>query len=128
MQQPEGFKSVSQEKKVCHLLKAIYGLKQASRQWHQKLRSALLDMGFSQLSTDTSVYICHQHGGITILMVYVDDIQIMGNSAAHIISVKQELGKCFDLTDLGELDYFLGIRVTRDHKHRTLELDQSKYI
>src|SRR5882762_8478461 len=128
IQQPEGFKMVSQEKKVCHLLKAIYGLKQASRQWHRKLHSALLDMGFSQLSADTSVYVCRQHRGITILMVYVDDIQIMGNSTAHIISVKQELGKRFDLTDLGELGYFLGIRVTRDHKHRTLELDQSKYI
>ena len=46
MQQPEGFQMVGQEKRVCHLLKAIYGLKQASRQWHRKLRSALLDMGF----------------------------------------------------------------------------------
>ena len=50
--------------------------------------------------------------GITILMVYVDDITVMGNDAAHIILVKQELTKRFDLTDLGELTYFLGIRVT----------------
>ena len=128
MQQPEGFQVVGQEKKVCHLLKAIYGLKQASRQWHRKLRSALLDMGFTQLSADTSVYVYRHQGGITILMVYVDDITIMGNDAAHLISVKQELAKRFDLTDLGELDYFLGIRVTRDRKHRILELDQSKYI
>ena len=128
MQQPEGFQTVGQEKKVCHLLKALYGLKQASRQWHRKLRSALLDMGFDQLTADTSVYVYRRQGGITILMVYVDDITVMGNDAAHIILVKQELAKRFDLTDLGELTYFLGIRVTRDRKNRTLELDQSKYI
>jgi len=85
-------------------------------------------MGFDQLTADTSVYIYHCQGGITILMVYVDDITIMGNDATHIILVKQELTKRFDLTDLGELTYFLGIHVTRDQKHHTLELDQSKYI
>ena len=85
-------------------------------------------MGFNQLTADTSVYVCRCQGGITILMVYVDNITIMGNDATHIISVKQELAKRFNLTDLGELTYFLGICVTRDRKHRTLKLDQSKYI
>ena len=59
----------------------------------------------------------------TYFLHYVDDITVMGNDAAHIILIKQELTKRFNLTDLGEFTYFLGIQVTRDRKNRTLELD-----
>jgi hypothetical protein len=129
MLQPEGFIKVGQEKKVCRLKKALYGLKQASRQWHRKLRSALLEMGFTQLSGDHSIYMSRQHGGnILILIVYVDDITLMGTSAEQIKSTKIRLGNRFELSDLGELSYYLGIRIIRNRKHRLLDLDQSKYV
>ena len=47
MEQPEGFVKQGQEKKVCRLLKAIYGLKQAALQWNKALHDSLLKMGFT---------------------------------------------------------------------------------
>jgi hypothetical protein len=129
MNQPEGFVEAGQEKKVCHLLKALYGLKQASRQWHKKLTAALVEMGFARLFVDTGVFIYRQQGGsFVIFIVYVDDIIAMGNCLPEVLRLKKELGQCFNLTDLGEISYFLGLRVTRDRSRCLLEIDQHKYI
>jgi len=56
MQQPEGF-HVGDPNTVCVLGKAIYGLKQASRQWNLKLHDALSSMGYSRLKCDHSLYL-----------------------------------------------------------------------
>ena len=65
MIQPEGFIIKSQEKKVCKLQKFIYGLKQASRSWNIRF--------------DTSVYKRCSENMIVFLILYVDDIFIIGN-------------------------------------------------
>ena len=130
MRQPEGFAVSGQESKVCRLRKALYGLKQASRQWHRKLHNALRDLGFRQSAGDSSVYLMSRQGGdsITILIVYVDDITLMGDSIEQIHLTKKKLADLFELTDLGEISFYLGLRITRDRKTRSISLDQEKYI
>jgi Reverse transcriptase (RNA-dependent DNA polymerase)/Integrase core domain len=130
MQQPEGFAVAGQENKVCRLQKALYGLKQASRQWHRKLDTAVRELGFSQSTGDPSVYVIHQQrgGSITVLIVYVDDITLMGDSIEQIVYFKKQLANRFEITDLGEISYYLGLRVIRNRSNRTITLDQEKYI
>ncbi|XP_019105475.2 uncharacterized mitochondrial protein AtMg00810-like [Beta vulgaris subsp. vulgaris] len=96
---------------VCRLNKSLYGLKQASRQWFQKLNSALLSQGFLQSKNDYSLFIKKESADITILVVYVDDIIITGTNLATIDSLKAYLHTTFSIKDLGKLHYFLGIEV-----------------
>nr|GEX27025.1 7-deoxyloganetin glucosyltransferase-like [Tanacetum cinerariifolium] len=65
---------------------------------------------------------------ITFLILYVDDILIMGNGIPMLQSVKTYLGKCFSMKDLGEAAYILGIKIYRDRSKRLIGLCQSAYI
>lgn len=128
MEQPEGF--VVAEGKVCRLRKALYGLKQAGRQWFLTLKATLEDIGFAcHHSGDVSIFVHRRRGGdIEILVVYVDDLTMMGNSLALINKTKEALKGRFALKDLGELKHYLGIRITRDRGSHCIYLDQETYI
>ncbi|GJV48882.1 ribonuclease H-like domain-containing protein [Tanacetum coccineum] len=107
---PHGYFSAD-ETKVCKLNKLLYGLKQAPRQLNDKLTSALLENDFVQSKSDYSLF-TKSFGGVFIaLLVYVDDIIIIGNSLPEINKVKQFLKTKFMIKDLGKLKYFLGIEV-----------------
>jgi hypothetical protein len=62
MIQPDGFVVKGQEDNVCKLLKSLYGLKQAHKQWHEKFNVTLISAGFSVNETDRCVY--YHHGGV----------------------------------------------------------------
>lgn len=79
MAMPEGFKKLG-ETKVCKMLKSLYGLKQASRQWNIKLTFALLDAGLCQSAYDYSLFTLKKGKGIIIVLVYVDDPIITGSN------------------------------------------------
>ena len=130
MEQPEGFAAPGQENKVCRLFKAIYGLKQASRTWNLKIHKTLLQLGFTRTYSDSGVYVYRRQKGdsITIIILYVDDITLMGDSKNHILQVKRSLAKTYEMTDLGEIQSFLGMRISRDRPNRTLYIDQEHYL
>nr|KYP73016.1 Retrovirus-related Pol polyprotein from transposon TNT 1-94 [Cajanus cajan] len=87
MRPPPGM-TISDPSLVCKLKKSLYGLKQASRQWNQKLNSALLALGYIQSSADHSLFIKKEKSSFTALLVYVDDIVLTGNSLAEINKFK----------------------------------------
>uniref|UniRef100_A0A8I7B734 Reverse transcriptase Ty1/copia-type domain-containing protein n=1 Tax=Hordeum vulgare subsp. vulgare TaxID=112509 RepID=A0A8I7B734_HORVV len=62
MQQPDGFVIEGQEGKVCKLLKYLYGLRQAPKQWHEKFNTTLTSVGFVVNEADKCVY--YRHGGV----------------------------------------------------------------
>jgi hypothetical protein len=62
------------------------------------------------------------------MILWVDDFTLLGNHLPTIIASKQLLSTIFEMTDLGEISYFLGMRITRDRPNRLLFLDQQKYI
>ena len=91
--------------------KAIYGLKQASRAWYNKLKQFLVTFGFLNSTADTSLFILHSTSVSIYLLVYVDDIIIIGNNQSAIHKVITLLSRRFSLKDLGALTYFLSIEV-----------------
>ena len=129
MEQPTGFIVSGQETKVCRLLKAIYGLKQASRAWNQQFHGVLVELSFARTLSDAGVYVCHHGGdGILIIILYVDDITLMGPSLERIKQIKETLSSHYDMSDLGEIESYLGMRIVRDRENRRIEIDQSGYI
>lgn len=122
VEQPFGF---DKNDKVCHLRKALYGLKQSPRLWQNKLKSTLLSGGFAPLVTDESIYL--NKTTKVIIITYVDDILITGPTRANIDSTKGFLAKYFNVTDMGAVSFFLGIRITRDRKLCTTNLTQDTY-
>nr|KYP37372.1 Retrovirus-related Pol polyprotein from transposon TNT 1-94 [Cajanus cajan] len=124
MKPPLGL-SLPHPKLVCKLQKSLYGLKQASRNWNQKLTSELLFLGYKQSFADNSLFVKTQGSMITVLLVYVDDIVLSDNSFFEIQSVKNHLHSKFHIKDLGPLKYFLGLEIARSKTG--LILNQRKY-
>jgi len=127
MSQPEGFAVKGHEHKVCKLVKSLYGLKQAPRAWYEKLTEHLLKLNFKHYDLDDATLFVKKVGKIVVyLLVYVDDILMTGNNESYISSIKKELGKSFEITDLGYVHYYLGIEVTQHLK--SIFISQKKYI
>ena len=127
MTQPEGFEQ-SGPRYVCRLNKSLYGLKQASRLWGEKLGAVLLDMGFVRTYSDASLFIYERDNIKVIVPVFVDDITLASKSVDVLDSFVAELGKHFKLRDLGETSFLLGIQITRDRAKRKLWLSQKQYV
>nr|GEW29104.1 retrotransposon protein, putative, Ty1-copia subclass [Tanacetum cinerariifolium] len=128
MEQPEGFVNPKYPNCVCKLKRSIYALKQASRQWNKRFDDEIKKFGYIQNRDEPCVYQKASGSNITFLILYVDDILIMGNSIPMLQSVRTYLGKCFAMKDLGEAAYILGIKIYRDRSKRLIGLCQSAYI
>jgi hypothetical protein len=128
MQQPEGFVVSGQEHLVCKLRKSIYGLRQAGRAWFEKINTALIRMDFTALDSDHCVYVRHQGAEVLYIVLYVDDLLLIGSSLAEVKQLKEDLSARFEMKDLGEAKYVLGLQITRNRRTRTLSLSQSGYI
>ncbi|KAK8676479.1 hypothetical protein V6N13_142053 [Hibiscus sabdariffa] len=128
MTEPEGFVTPENAEKVCKLQRSIYGLKQASRSWNLRFNDAIKEFGFIRNEDEPCVY--KKVGGsvISFLILYVDDILIIGNDIPTLQSVKTWLSSCFSMKDLGEAAYILGVKIYRDRSRRLLGLSQSTYI
>uniref|UniRef100_A0A2N9HE87 Reverse transcriptase Ty1/copia-type domain-containing protein n=1 Tax=Fagus sylvatica TaxID=28930 RepID=A0A2N9HE87_FAGSY len=126
MEQPPGFKDLSKPNHVCRLRKAIYGLKQAPRAWYTALKSAILQLGFSNSKADFSLFIYSQGSTLCYFLVYVDDLVITGNNSIFVASIIKQLGDMFSLKDMGSLHFFLGIEVIPTQTG--LFLSQHKYV
>ena len=125
--QPPGFTDPSHPNHVCRLNKALYGLRQAPRAWYTELRSFLLKIGFVTSAADASLFIHSSESIFLVLLVYVDDIIVTGNTDTAVTQLVQRLAAQFSLKDLGTLSYFLGVEVIPHHSGG-LFLSQRKYI
>nr|GEX15537.1 hypothetical protein [Tanacetum cinerariifolium] len=122
MKQPEGFVSQKFPNQACKLKRSIYGLKQASRQWNKRFDDEVKKFRFSQNHNEPCVYVKASGSYVTFLILYVDDILIMGNNISMLQDVKSYLGRCFAMKDLGEASYILGIKIYRDRSKRLIGL------
>ncbi|XP_060180584.1 uncharacterized mitochondrial protein AtMg00810-like [Lycium barbarum] len=123
---PEGFSSQGESPgSVCRLIKSLYGLKQASRQWNLKLSEALIQSGFTQSSCDHSLFIQRVNTNIVVILVYVDDMLIASDDLTLIQDTKDKLQQAFKINDLGPLKLFLGMEFSRSKEG--IIMNQRKY-
>jgi hypothetical protein len=120
---PEGFQRPGW---ILKLLKALYGLRRSPLLWQQELGKTFQKLGLSQCTEDPCIF---NNTALTVFF-YVDDIVILyrqssSNAADRLI---QGLKEAYDMEDLGDLRWFLGIRVLRDRPARKLWLCQDSYI
>ena len=115
MCQPVGFGSSTHPTHVCKLIKSLYGLKQTPRAWFVQLRNALVSWGFQPSIYDNSLFHSRKNGHLVLVLVYVDDILITGDSSTLIHSVIQALTSRFALKTLGSISYFLVFEAFRDN-------------
>ena len=127
MHKAEGFHQGTSNQ-VYHLLKSLYGLKQASRQWNKKLHDALLAMGFKRLESDRSIYIFVCGKVRIIIPVFIDDITFASSNPAAIDSAVKELATHFKLHNLGPTSFLLGIEIIRNLETHQILLSQHQYI
>ena len=97
MDQPEGFVDVEKPTYVCKLHKSLYGLKQAPRAWYDKLRGCLLQWGFVNSSSDTSLFLRRSKSSLILILIYVDDILITGPNSSELESFIAEFSTMFAL-------------------------------
>ncbi|GJW01537.1 retrotransposon protein, putative, ty1-copia subclass [Tanacetum coccineum] len=128
MVQPEGFVNPKYPNRVCKLKCSIYELKQASREWNKHFDDEIKKFGVTQNQDEPCVYMKASISNVTFLILYIDDILMMGNNIPMLQGVKSYLRKCFAMKDLGEATYILGIKIYKDRSRRLIGLCQSAYI
>ncbi|CAA0815779.1 cysteine-rich RLK (RECEPTOR-like protein kinase) 8 [Striga hermonthica] len=127
MEQPKGFEKTGKEHMVCRLKKSLYGLKQAPRQWYKKFDSFMESHGYTKTDADHCVLVKKFPGDkIIILLLYVDDMLIVGHDMKLIGDMKKDLAKSFEMKDLGPAKQILGMQIMRDRKSKNLWLSQER--
>nr|KYP64268.1 Retrovirus-related Pol polyprotein from transposon TNT 1-94 [Cajanus cajan] len=105
MEIPPRFESQGVKNKACRLIKALYGLKQG----------------------DHTLFIKHStNGKFTLLLVYINDMNVVGDDEVEKLIMKEKLATHFEMKEMGKLKYFLGIEVVYSRKN--IFISQRKYV
>lgn len=121
-----GFETEHTKGKFCKLWKLLYGLKQSPRAWFDRLIKVLKFDGYTQSQANLTFFIKQfDHGKVTMLIVYVDDIVLTRNHEEEMKRIKLLLSNKFEIKDLGSLRYFLGMEVVRSKQE--ILVSQWKY-
>src|SRR5271168_196197 len=128
MEQPPHHEVADRARYVVKLRKSLYGLKQAGRKWYDTLCHSIADIGFQRSMADPAVFFAHVGNDTVILFIHVDDTTITGSSSLLINEFKKRITKRFDITNLGEISWLLGLAIVRDRTKRTLSISQKSYI
>ncbi|RVX12571.1 Retrovirus-related Pol polyprotein from transposon RE1 [Vitis vinifera] len=114
MKIPPSMETPENSGKVCKLRKSLYGLKQSPRAWFDRLTRVVKKHGFIQCQADHTLFMKHsKEGEMTLFIIYVDEIIITGDDEERIGNLKKLLAREFEIKDLGQLKYFLGMEVGR---------------
>ena len=121
-----GFVDEANPTYVCWLHKTLYGLKQALNSWYNELKEFLHDFGFTNYKSGASLF-THNAKWFTILfLIYADDLIVTSSSQSLVQQFIYSLFTQFSIKDLGNLHYFLNIKVLLTSQG--MFLTQHKYI
>jgi hypothetical protein len=108
------------------LKKSLYGLKQAPRAWNSRFDTFMEKLMFERSKNDKCLYVQKTNGNEIYLVLYVDDIILAGKNPDSLNIIKEKLKQEFNMTDLGKLRLFLGIKI--DCSENGMFLSQQVYI
>jgi hypothetical protein len=98
---------------VCNLKKALYGLKQAPRAWFSRLDQYLEKQGYKRGTIDNNLYIKIEDQNMIVVVVFVDDIIFGSNLTTLRKYFATKMKEEFEMSMLGELSFFLGLKVNQ---------------
>ena len=122
MAQPKGFVMEGKDRMGCRLKKSIYGLKQDSRQQYLKFDQTIRHFGFEENVEDNCVNTKFKNGKFIFLVLYVHDILLPSNDVSLLLETNKFLSSKFDMKDLSEASFVLGIEIYRDRSKGVLGL------
>ncbi|GJS10563.1 retrovirus-related pol polyprotein from transposon TNT 1-94 [Tanacetum coccineum] len=113
----------------CVRLKKFVRVEASPRQWYKKFESVIGKQGYRKTSSDHCVFF-QKFGDddFIILLLYVDDMLIVGKNIGRIAQLKRDLSKSFSMKDLGPAKQIIGIRIFRDRGAKKLHISQEQYI
>ena len=123
---PDGYTEA--EGIVYKLKKSLYGLKQAPRCWSNRFDNFIKKLGFVRSRHDRCLYVRKDGSKVTYLVLYVDDILIASDDDQVIVLLKRQFKREFEMTDLGFVQSFLGIKIDYNQKDGQMQLSQSTAI
>ena len=126
MQLPPVYQLTNKLNQICKLKKAPYGLKQLLRAWFGRFNKAMIDLKYHQARGNHTLFIKHSvTGTITVLLIYIDEILITRGDVEEVHRLTKALSRQFEMKELGQLKYFLGIEVA--YSKEDISLRQHKY-
>ncbi|GAB2279335.1 hypothetical protein Dimus_039345 [Dionaea muscipula] len=111
VEQPPGFEVKGQENKVYRLKKALYGLKQAPRAWYETLSQFLFNNGFVKGTINKTLFMIKDESNTLLVKIYVDDIIFRSENELLCKKFSDLMKSKFQISMMGELNYFLGLQV-----------------
>jgi hypothetical protein len=126
---PEGYSEFCPESQgtsegVLRLLKTVNGLKQAPKAWYEEIHGFFVACGLTRSNEDHNMYLSTK----LVIIIYVDDLLLFSSDMRDIKEMKSALHGRFEMSDLGEIRQFLGMRIERNREKRQLFLHQTPYL
>ena len=107
----------------------MYNLKHAPRCWYKRFDSFIISLGYNKLSSNHCTY--YKRSGdndFIILLLYVDDMLVVGPNKDQIQELKTQLAREFDMKDLGPTNKILGMQIHRDRNNKKIWISQKNYL
>lgn len=115
-------------KVVCKLNKSIYGLKKSPKCWNTKFNNLMIEEGFVRSENDYCLYTKFFKDSRLFVLIYVDDLLILGTNLDEVENLKSILNGSFHMKDLGVVSQYLGIDVKQNIQGNFFELSQENYL
>nr|GEV61105.1 putative ribonuclease H-like domain-containing protein [Tanacetum cinerariifolium] len=124
--QPKGFEDPHNPKHVYRVVKALYGLHQAPRAWYARLSTFLIKHHYRRGTIDKTLFFKKDSRHIILVQVCVDDIIFGSTNKAWCDEFEVLMKGEFEMSDMGELTFFLGLQVKQ--LPDGIFISQDKYV
>ena len=109
-------------------MKSLYSLKQTSRQWYLRFNDTIPSFRFKENTVDQLIYLKVSESKVIFLILYVEDVLLATNDLGLLYETKKFLSNNFEMKDMGERSYVIGIEIFCNRSQGLLGLSQKAYI